>query len=1004
MSSIERALRKGACWVAAPAGYGKTVALIDYLQKTSAPHIWYRVDEGDQDIASFFHYMMLSLPAAQAARGLPVFGPEYADQPRDFARRFFRSYFGKLRKGTVLVLDDLQNADVPDFRAMLAVLLEELPDTVRCACLSRTLPGRDLASLQLRGRFTIVDQSVLKFSNREARTLVSSRLRRTAASVDLTKARGWAAGLVLLAERASAGDVHGTRTRLSASMSASAAFALLAGQLLDTLGDRERDLLMKLSLLPEITPDAVRALGGDESGHDLLETLHARQFLVTRSDSAHVVFHLHDLLRDYLRQRLTTELDRATFGVVLEQVATTAADLGYTDAAIDLALQAEAWPLAQRLLRQQAELLLAQGRRATLIERCSALPPEHRDAWLCYWLGVATVSDDAKAETWFTQAWSQFLEVNDVRGLSLTAAHAVLSKTDSWRTHEGLATWTTRANALLDRELEGLETAEELLVWAGLLRAVDYAVDYRSDAPVLHRLTAALLERLMHPREGDTATDRFLASESLIEHAGSSGQQELFEKAVDSITDDLRDRRASPWARGLWLVAFGATSARHFPFARRGFPYPSPEEALRAAITIGERESLRGVEFGALYHLQLLMKSRNDFAEFDALVERLAEIADSRYTTQVAVVADCQAAMHTMRRNFAEAHKACDRFMTAIEAANEPPIERWPHFITLFQVLLAERRPADAAAFLEERLPLFDGAVHRRTNACVRIARAFEAKWNHSKDYPDQLSACLHDVRAASWPTILLNTPRLLAELCADALEMDVEPELCRALIRRRGLTPPEVRSPRWPWALKIHVLGELELERDEVPVALGAKAPTRSLDVVRALAIAKGHVCSLDDLYEWLWPDADGDQAKRACEQALHRLRKLLGASDLVIQREGKLRLAEDKVWVDLSFWESRLAQALSAERRGDGLQDLRTAFDAFPAPLLQHERATLWSVPAIQRVERAFVDLTMRLGKGLEQRRDLPGARAVYLRALDLYPESKHLQTLTARLLTQP
>ena len=39
--------------------------------------------------------------------------------------------------------------------------------------------------------------------------------------------------------------------------------------------------------------------------------------------------------------------------------------------------------------------------------------------------------------------------------------------------------------------------------------------------------------------------------------------------------------------------------------------------------------------------------------------------------------------------------------MAAIEAANEPPIERWPHFITKFQVLLGESRATEAAAFLE---------------------------------------------------------------------------------------------------------------------------------------------------------------------------------------------------------------------------------------------------------------------------------------------------------------
>lgn len=75
-------------------------------------------------------------------------------------------------------------------------------------------------------------------------------------------------------------------------------------------------------------------------------------------------------------------------------------------------------------------------------------------------------------------------------------------------------------------------------------------------------------------------------------------------------------------------------------------------------------------------------------------------------------------------------------------------------------------------------------------------------------------------------------------------------------------------------------------MELNGAPVNPGAKPPTRSLDILRVLAISKDHACSLQDIYEWLWPDAEGDQAKAACEQALHRLRKLLSAPHLIVQR----------------------------------------------------------------------------------------------------------------------
>src|SRR5262249_8954807 len=145
----------------------------------------------------FFHYLSFSLGGADAAVDLPVFGVEYADQQREFARLYFRAYFARLEPGTILVLDDLHYADTPDFRGVLAVMLRELPHTLRCVCLSRTLPPDDLA---LAGPLALIERSELEFSDAEARALVRMRLRRAAGRIDVAAARGWALGLVLMAE------------------------------------------------------------------------------------------------------------------------------------------------------------------------------------------------------------------------------------------------------------------------------------------------------------------------------------------------------------------------------------------------------------------------------------------------------------------------------------------------------------------------------------------------------------------------------------------------------------------------------------------------------------------------------------------------------------------------------------------------------------------------------------------------------------------------------------
>ncbi|WP_152601012.1 hypothetical protein [Rhizobium sp. YS-1r] len=976
---IDRVLGIGACWIAAPAGYGKTTVMADYLSGARASHVWFRADEGDRDIARFFDYLAQSLPSSTGL-SMPVFGVEYAENPRDFARIFFCDYFARLRAGTVLVFDDLHTVDTPAFRDVLAVMLGERPSWLRFACLSRTLPGEELDGLVRSGAVTIIDQSVLEFSDIEARSLVELRLKQRAAQIDISSARGWAVGLVLLADRGGVDDV------LKAEPSV---FAALGGHFFDTLPASEQEMLLTLNLLPEITATLANAITGSTEAGKLLARLYERQFLVTRAEGQKETFHLHDLLRDFLDRRFDERLSDTEKSALRAKASLVLSEAGRVDDAIGLALDAAAWSSARDLLLQRADALIATGRRASLIEWLGRLPQGELTGWLLYWAGVAHLADDAEAERWFTQAWQTFEEEGDERGKYLTVARVVLVKTDSWRTHHGLSTWTRRAIILAAQEVPQLPDEEDLLVHIGLLRAHDFADE--TDGDIGHELAERLLDRLGDASRSFPSGLRLHASETLIEHAVMTGKAGIFERAVDHVRGDIAKPDVLAWHLGLWLVAFGAANGRYFRYSRRDFPYTTAEEALHAAIAIGEREALKGVEFGALYHLQLQMKLRNDFSAFSRLVMRLAEIADSRYTTQVAVVADCRAALHTWQRNFTEAYRDCERFMAAIEEGDEPLVERLPHYITKFQVLLADRRSQEAADLLVDLLPRLQGGSLLRARLCVMAAEALRAKWQGNPAYEDRLRTLLTELTVADWRAVLLNLPDLLSDILADAIERDIETEFCSSLIRERCLAPPARRPASWPWPLKIHVLGGFRLERNGATIELGRKPPTRALDILRTLALSKDHACSIETLQDWLWPDLDGGQSNAAFEQALHRLRKLLGQADLITLREGILRLAPDKSWIDLDDWQSRLKAVLGEV--GQISAERMRVFYSFPGPLFFRQAEPAWAVATAESVRDTYIDLAMRLGQLREAGDDGVQARAIYLRALDYYPESDRL-----------
>jgi LuxR family maltose regulon positive regulatory protein len=366
--------------VVAPAGWGKSTIVADWLARDDVTAGWVSLDGGDNDPKRFWRYLLLAAGQAGSAAGaaaLRRLDAAGSDVLRDVLPAFVNE-LASAQAPLVLVLDDYHLVTSTQVHETVATLLDRCPPQLHLMLITRADPPLPLSRLRVRGDLAELRADDLRFSAAEAVEFFSSRLGALLSEQDvlrlLARTEGWAAGLQLAAlrlrdrpdrsdfiERLTGADWH--------------IVSYLGEEVLASQPPQVREFLLVTSVLNRMCAPLCDALTERADGASLISEIYRANLFLVPLDDEHRWFRYHHLFGGLLRHELArTAPDRPS--VLHRRAAQWYADHGDAAEAIGHAIASGDEGLSGRLVAAHWRRPFNAGQLETVRMWLDALPAE----------------------------------------------------------------------------------------------------------------------------------------------------------------------------------------------------------------------------------------------------------------------------------------------------------------------------------------------------------------------------------------------------------------------------------------------------------------------------------------------------------------------------------------------------------------------------------------------------------------------------------------------------
>ena len=788
--------------ISAPAGFGKTTLLTEWLSDNRYPSTWLSLDGNDNDLSAFLGYFIAALQKlrpnlGESARDL-ISSKQY---PVESVFTNLINEISSVPEHFIVVMDDYHTIVNTSIHQGLSFLIDNLPSNAHLVFSTRSDPPLNLARLRGRGQLTELRADDLRFNLNEIAEFLNKVMALNLSQEEINllniRSEGWIAGLQMAAiTLRKKTDIAGFIRAFSSSNRNMADY--LFEEVFSHQTPEIQSFLLETSILERLNPELCNAVTERKDSSQILERIEKSDLFISVLDDESQWYRYHTLFKDLLQHTLSNaHIDKMS--VLHRRASEWYERESMFTSAITHALKAKDYNRAAGLIEKRAGEILSQGEFATYLSWMDSFPQSiiqmypdlvlHR--LLAETLAMGLTLDDV--ETKLQELEKSDPQNNLIKGAAMVVRSVALGNQADLSKNTGLC---REALSLLPPEStfwRGIAISGLKQYWLleGGIPSIAAAISLYNDAMENGRKIGNIFFRIVGRRR---LAEAYIAGGRLGQ--AYNHYQEILDEGMNKQGQLIPLASFGLFGLGMLHREWNELD-KALEYLKKGITLESGKLGhwqVDGIIELARTRQAMGNMEGASQYLQEARQLLNKFPMY-------RESHESIITTHEIILALAQGDMKKVNSWVKEFDP--EQLVNSFGIEGEIPIyiPRYParelELLTLVRAYLAQNKPAEALKLLEAIIKASEklGRAGVMLEAHILSALAYKALGNAGEAL-SYLKVALQAAEPEGYIRLFLDAGPDMASLLYEAARQGITPAYIHRLIAALPIPEPESKRP----------------------------------------------------------------------------------------------------------------------------------------------------------------------------------------------------------------